>query len=231
MTKLAQVCEAIVARIEAGELRDGDRLPSEEQLASGFSVALSTVQRALARLAQDGVVSREHGRGTFVSGTRVGPAGVNFLRFRDRRGRDLPDYIRVLRVQRDRRKGPWREFLETQDACVRIERMISVDGRFDLYGEFWLQESDFAAFDGVAQRSLASNLRVLLGQRLSLPTLRVEQTISFSPPPVRIARQLGVPVDAPAFRMDMCGHTLRDRPLFFQRIHAGPFADDLVILR
>jgi DNA-binding transcriptional regulator YhcF (GntR family) len=93
MTKVARVCESIVAGIESGSLRDGDRLPSETELASGLGVSVGTVQKALAQLATTGIVSREHGRGTFVSGSRIGPADVNYLRFRDAGGRDLPHFV------------------------------------------------------------------------------------------------------------------------------------------
>jgi DNA-binding GntR family transcriptional regulator len=68
MTKLARVSDSSVGRIESGALRQGDRLPSEERLAAGFRVSVGTVQKALSRLAHSGLISREHGRGTFVSG-------------------------------------------------------------------------------------------------------------------------------------------------------------------
>src|SRR2546423_1841074 len=76
MTKLARVCDSIVGRIESGALREGDRLPSEEQLATDFRVSVGTVQKALTRLVHSGLISRQHGRGTFVSGSRVGPGDV-----------------------------------------------------------------------------------------------------------------------------------------------------------
>ncbi len=132
MTKLARVCDSIVARIESGALREGDRLPSESQLAASFRVSVGTVQKALSRLAHSGLISREHGRGTFVSGSRIGAADVNYLRFRDAEGRDLPHYIRVTSVRRLMRKGPWSEFLGAQAGHIRIERLINVGGKVQI---------------------------------------------------------------------------------------------------
>ncbi len=231
MTKISQVCESIVARIEAGELRDGDRLPSEEQLADGYAVSVGTMQKALARLAHAGLVSREHGRGTFITGTRLGPAGVSYLRFRDAQGHDLPHFVRVRRVRRETRGGPWAAFLGRDERTIRIERAISVAGHFELHAEFWLRERDFARIEGADARSLHGNLRELIGQRLALPTLRVEQLIRFERPPARVAATLALDEDAPAFVMEMRGHTLRDQPLFYQRVYSGPFSDSLVIDR
>jgi GntR family transcriptional regulator len=231
MTKVDGVCESIVGGIESGSLRGGDRLPSEEQLASSLGVSVGTVQKALAQLATSGIVSREHGRGTFVSGSRIGPADVNYLRFRDAGGEELPHFVRLLSVRREARRGPWSAFLGDDTGCIRITRTISVAGRFELHGEFWLREPDFARLEGVDARSLESNLRVLLGQRLALPTLGVDQSIRFERLPARIAARIGHDPQAPAFVMEIRGRTLRDRPLFFQRVSAPPFSESLMILR
>lgn len=231
MTKTARVCESIVGRIESGALREGDRLPSEEQLAAGLRVSVGTVQKALTRLVHSGLISRQHGRGTFVSGSPVGPGDVNYLRFRDAAGRDLPHYIRVKSVRRLKRKGPWSEFLGADNSYIRIERSIGVGGKVELYSEFWLREKEFVRLNGVDRRSLEKNLRVLLGQQLSLPTLRVDQWIRFEALPDPIARELSLEADAPGFVMEMRGYTLRDQPLFYQRVCAAPFAENLVIVR
>ena len=151
MTKLSQVSDAIIADIESGVLREGDHLPSEEELAAVHGVSVGTVQKALARLASSGLISREHGRGTFVTGTSVAPADVRYLRFSDDEGKELPSYVHVRSVKRMKRKGPWSDFLEGE-AFVRIERSINVGGRFDLYSEFWLREEDFAQLGGVDRR-------------------------------------------------------------------------------
>ena len=46
-----------------------------------------------------------------------------------------------------------------------------------------------------------------------------------------IALQLGLQRDWPGFVMEMRSYTLRDRPLFYQRVCAGPFSENLVIVR
>jgi DNA-binding GntR family transcriptional regulator len=234
MTKLARVCDSIVGRIESGALRQGDRLPSEEQLAAGFRVSVGTVQKALSRLAHSGLISREHGRGTFVSGSRVGPGDVHYLRFRDTDGRDLPHYINVRSVRRTNRAGPWSAFLGA-GANIRIERMMSVGGKVDLYSEFWLREAEFArlrsGLNGSHRRHLEKNLRVLLGQELALPTLRVDQVIRFERLPEPVAADLGLEAEHPGFVMEMRGYTLRDRPLSYQCVYSGPFSERLVVVR
>ncbi|MBK3842336.1 GntR family transcriptional regulator [Paraburkholderia aspalathi] len=230
MTKLSMVSEAIIRHIESGSLREGDRLPSEGELAVNHGVSVGTVQKALVQLVHSGLITREQGRGTFVSGTRVAPADVRYLRFRDADGNELPSYVHARSVKRLKRKGPWSEFLGG-DGFVRIERVISVGGRFDLYSEFWLREEDFAELGGVDRAALEKNLRELVAQRLSLPTLRVDQWIQFGKLPAAAVNELSIDPNEPGFIMELRGYTLRNRPLYYQSIYSGPFSERLVITR
>ncbi len=230
MTKLSQVSDTIIADIECGALREGDQLPSEEKLAATHRVSVGTVQKALARLAHSGLISREHGRGTFVNGTSVAPAEVRYLRFRDDEGNDLPSFVHVRTIRRTKRTGPWSDFLGGE-AFVRIERSINVGGRLDLYSEFWLREEDFARLGGVSRRALEKNLRVLLGKQLALPTLRADQWVRFTPLPATAARVLDLKTGEPGFVMELRGYTLRDRQLYYQCLYSGPFSERLVIVR
>ena len=231
MTKVERLCESITRRIETGALREGDRLPSEDQLAAQHRVSVGTVQKALSRLANSGLVTREHGRGTFVTGSRVRTTDVSYLRFRDAGGQELPNFIHLRSVKRLKRKGPWSEFLGAETSYVRIERRINVGGKFDLHSAFWLREAEFARLNGPDRHSLEKNLRVLLGQKLSLPTLRVDQWIRFERPARPVALELGLGKDQLAFVMEMRGYTLRDRPLYYQCVCAAPFSEHLEIVR
>jgi DNA-binding LacI/PurR family transcriptional regulator len=67
--KRARVHEYLRRRVEAGELRAGDPLPSEPSLAASVDVARGTVRHALMELEHEGVVSRIHGKGTFLRDT------------------------------------------------------------------------------------------------------------------------------------------------------------------
>ncbi len=53
-------------RIEAGEWRQSRRLPNERDLAADYGVARNTVRAAIDRIARDGSLVREAGRGTFL---------------------------------------------------------------------------------------------------------------------------------------------------------------------
>ena len=66
-----RVYAALRQRILSGELAPGTRLPSHLELAEQYEVAPLTLRRVLAVLEEDGLVSREPGRGTFVRAPAV----------------------------------------------------------------------------------------------------------------------------------------------------------------
>ena len=65
-------------RITSGELRAGDRLPSERDLQAEFEYSRSVIRQALASLASDGWIEPDYPRGHIVLGPRI--AWLNRLR-------------------------------------------------------------------------------------------------------------------------------------------------------
>jgi GntR family transcriptional repressor for pyruvate dehydrogenase complex len=61
-----RVAEQIEKRILAGELRSGDRLPTERDMAEQFQVSRTAVREAMKILGQKGLVDMRPGRGTIV---------------------------------------------------------------------------------------------------------------------------------------------------------------------
>ena len=58
-------------RIEAGQLRTGDSVASERDLAKIHQVSLMTARHALATLEREGIVERRRGIGTFVAAPKI----------------------------------------------------------------------------------------------------------------------------------------------------------------
>jgi len=63
----AQALEILTDRIRGGVYPAGSQVPPEHQLAAEFGVSRATIRSALTALAQQGLVARRHGVGTFVS--------------------------------------------------------------------------------------------------------------------------------------------------------------------
>ncbi len=62
-----QLVDKLAMQIRRGELRPGDRVPSERELAETLNVSRTTARLAIEELVTKGLVYREQGRGTFVA--------------------------------------------------------------------------------------------------------------------------------------------------------------------
>jgi GntR family transcriptional regulator len=62
-----QIRESLRAEITGGILKRGEQLPSENELASKFSVSRMTIREGIEDLVDEGLLYRRHGVGTFVA--------------------------------------------------------------------------------------------------------------------------------------------------------------------
>src|ERR1700736_6233302 len=66
-----QIQDVIRQRIESGQLRTGDSVASERDLAKIHQVSLMTARHALATLEHEGIVERRRGICTFVASPKI----------------------------------------------------------------------------------------------------------------------------------------------------------------
>jgi|TARA_R110000868_G_scaffold56740_14_gene175593 GntR family transcriptional regulator, phosphonate transport system regulatory protein len=145
-----RIADAIRLDIVGGKLAAGDRLPTEAALAARFSANRHTVRRALAVLADEGVVAAEQGRGTFVRSARrlSYPIGR-----RTRFSEGLAGQARSLSTQHlgDKIENATASIaralaIPTGAKVVRIEGLSSADGRPLSRSTTWLAYRQFADF-------------------------------------------------------------------------------------
>jgi len=70
-----QLAETLERAVREGELSPGDQLPSVRGMATLAGVNVNTVRTVYGRLEQQGLISSEQGRGTFVRSSVTGAAG------------------------------------------------------------------------------------------------------------------------------------------------------------
>jgi GntR family transcriptional regulator, histidine utilization repressor len=71
LARYQRVKKHICDRIDSGEWRAGDRVPSEHELVRDLGVSRMTANRAVRELAAEGYLTRVQGVGTFVADRRV----------------------------------------------------------------------------------------------------------------------------------------------------------------
>ena len=103
------VVQALTERIHAGQIRPGDKLPSESEIMQSFGVSRGVVREALSKLQAAQLVVTQHGVGTFALESRHD----GWLRVGDASGAGLDDMLAVLEL---------RLCLESESAAIAAVR-------------------------------------------------------------------------------------------------------------
>ena len=82
--QVSQLAAQLEQAILAGELRAGEKLPSERDLSGRWGVSRSVVREALGRLASLGLVRSQHGSGTRVEAPSLRPVEMGYQRLLSR---------------------------------------------------------------------------------------------------------------------------------------------------
>ncbi len=64
--RYVSIADLLQQQIESGEVQDGERLPSQHEMAKQYGVSLTTLRSAVDLLEQRGLVRSAHGLGTFA---------------------------------------------------------------------------------------------------------------------------------------------------------------------
>lgn len=229
LPKYATIADRLLARIEAGDWRSGDRLPAETELARTMEASLGTIQRALQTLAEKGLVVRQHGRGTFVGGnfahdSRAPSDDLRHFRFlSESADAILPVYAQMQAVERIEEAGPWAGFLGDQPFFVRLRRLLSVDREFDIASEIYLPGPRFSGLLELAPARLDGVLiRDFLSARFNAPTLAVEQRLTMSVLPPRACNLIKVGRGSLGLVWLILGRSYRGQPITWQRAYLPP---------
>lgn len=196
VAKYAQLRETLTSAIRGAHWKPGSQLPPERELVRLTGFSLGTVQRALRELADQGLLVRTQGSGTYVAEGRAAIDEPMYLRFLGGEGEPafLPLFPKVLARKRTAERGAWSEWLRQSGAeVVRITRRISVNGEFHLFNRFYFGAD---RFPGIASAPLSTldgaNLKQLLASEVNVPVTKVRQRVSFVKFPQDAAAAAGV---------------------------------------
>lgn len=126
-----QIHDHLRAGIEGNQWRVGERLPTEQQLCEQFGVSRITVVRALNRLADEGMITKTQGKGTFVSAPKWIPEPRTLLSFTEEmaeRGMTPGSHIISSQLCNPSARLAERLQLAPESRVWRIERLLTANG-------------------------------------------------------------------------------------------------------
>jgi len=161
------------------ELRPGDRLPTEAEIGRLAGVSLITVRRAMAELAQRGVVRREQGRGTFVQAPRIDAETTRLGSLRETLGGDHVLTTEILSVLRRAAHDEERAALQLGPGASiwQVGRLRRIDGHTSIVELAAVPDALAPHLDEQVARHAEASLYGLLADHYGLEEGHEEQTL------------------------------------------------------
>ena len=231
LPKHIQLGNAIIDLISGGTLTTGDQIPPEQPLSQSLGMSLGTVQKTLNRLAIEGWVVREHGRGTFVTDPNRATQDVAFYRYLDHfrfldpeNGEPLPVHSTLISRDLVPSKDPVRIWLGADPkGFVRIIRRIEVGETFSCRSSMYLAATRFQrllTFPGHSFENV--NLKQIFESQFNAPTTSLVQTVRVESAKSRDAKFLKIRPDSCVLVLEILARTHGEQPLSLQRIIIPP---------
>jgi GntR family transcriptional regulator len=219
VTAHAQIENWLADAIAAGQLRPGDRLPTEHDLAAWLGVSRMTLRHALGELAQRGLVSKAVGRngGTFVAEAKLEQDLTTLAGFSEQlRRHGKVAGARVLAAAQIPASPVAAAALGLAegDPVHEVRRIRLADGR-----PMVIERSQFPAgvFPDLLDCRLDGSLYELLEERYGQRPHRARESLEPVVAGVREAEALEVDEGAPLMLVERTAYARDGRPLEFAR--------------
>jgi GntR family transcriptional regulator len=199
-------------KIRDGELPPGSALPPQRELSASYGVTLATLRQALRRLEEDGLLSQQPGRGTFVAEPRAAYRLDSLRGFaEDLRAQGQTVSTQILDQQVAWPPADVAALLDKSVHALRLERLRLVAGRPAVHQLSWIRETALAEAD-LSGSSLYATLA-----DLGVVVHRASEVIRPGALDATVADLLRQPEGTPAFISDRITFGLDDTPLVVDR--------------
>jgi len=130
-----QLKEILINRIQEGEYKPGDYLPSEKEIINTFNISRTPIRKAMSELERDGYIEKRMGKGMLlVSSKKVIQNIPKLTSFsEDMKSKGLkPDY-KLINLSKVKKPDDLKERLSKEDFrslhmnCLRVDRLLLAD--------------------------------------------------------------------------------------------------------
>ncbi len=218
-----QLAESIKEQIRLGDLRPGEQLPAERDLAEQVGISRMTARQAIAYLVRDGAIEVRHGAGTFVASPKLTYDALHLLGFTAemmRQGGVVGSRVLEQTVVTPPPRVAAELNLAPDDQATKIVRLRLSDETPLLLETSFIP---LALYPGLEHEDLAvKSLYALLEQRPALRLERARQTLEATIAIDYESSLLGVQPGTPMILLEGVTYLDRGNPAeYFKAIYRG----------
>ncbi len=214
-----QIKNLMLNALESGEWRPGQAIPSEQELASRFSVSQGTVRKAIDEMAAENLLIRKQGKGTYVASHNDPRALFRFLRLVPMDG-DLSHPQSVpLDCWKAKAGNEAARMLgiELGAPVTILRRLLRFAGKPVVVDEIYLPGEIFQGLTMEVLQGAHGSLYSLFENRFGVRMIRAEERIRAVAADRMTSETLNVAEGMPLLSVERVTYTYGDRPVEWRR--------------
>lgn len=132
LPRYMQVMNYYIPLIKSGKLKEGDKMPTEEEICQLFQISRITVRKALDGLMQGGYIYKQQGKGSYVTTQKTGFQLDHLKGFSEEMrmlGKEPSSRILSFDITQPSEKAAGELQLEANQKVYLLERLRSADGQ------------------------------------------------------------------------------------------------------
>lgn len=217
------VISQITQKLESGEWRSGETIPSEPRLAEQFRVSIGTIRKAIDELVAGQILVRHQGRGTFVSTHSEDRYRYHFFHIVDEEGRKRFPSVELLSFRRGRADAREAETLGLKRGAgvIRVVNRLSLDDAPVVLDRITIGEEHFPGLTRAIFIGRPGTIYHLYQERYGVSVIRAAERLRAVLADAPTAKALGVNAGVPLLEIERLAYTYRDRPVELRVSHVN----------
>ena len=209
-----QFKQFIIDKIEANELHERDLIPTEEELCKLYAISRPTLRQAFAELVNEGYLTRQRAKGTFVAKHSLSSKFVNkIMQFNEEmEALGVTHRTEVKKCAVENASPEIASALQLRDGkAIALQRLRFADGEPLVFEFTYIPYRLFRGIENLnfAKVSLYENMKKEYG----LYVARTEKSVRAIAATAEIAEMLGTKEGAPILRIVTKGFSVENLPL------------------
>ena len=214
-----QIKVLLTHSLQGGEWRPGELIPSELELAARFKVSQGTVRKAIDALADDNLLVRRQGKGTFVATHAEQEVRFRFLRLVPDNGKPGGMARRFIDCRRQRAPADVARALALRagDPTLQVRRVLSFEDRPVVLDDIWLPGQAFKGLTAERLSEYRGPMYRLFESEFGVRMIRADERLRAVGADAESAALLDVAPGAPLLSVERLAFTYGDRPIELRR--------------
>ena len=214
-----QIKSLITHSLQSGEWKPGEAIPSEVDLAVRYKVSQGTVRKAIDALADENLVLRRQGKGTFVATHAEEKIQYRFLRLTPDSGEAGGLQRRFIDCRRMRAPAEVARALELKsgDTALQVRRLLYARGAPVVLDDIWLPAPLFKGLTAERLSEYQGPMYGLFETEFDVRMIRAEEQLRAVAADAAAAELLRLHVGAPLLSVERLSRTYGDKPVELRR--------------